>query len=166
MIPDILEGRFQFVFDMGRDMIWTRDIVVLKKPYLIGPWGSISGVFFGPFWYYFLSVPFILSGGSPIASVLAVCFVNLAAIFIGYQFGKEIKNKRLGILIAFFFAFSRSQIAASFTAFHANLLPFTTLLFIYSLYKLKIKQKEILYLPLAGFLASLNFHLEPAAAIF
>ncbi len=170
MIPDILNGQFQFVFDMGRDMIWTRDIVVLKRPYLIGPWASISGVFFGPFWYYFLSIPFILSGGSPTASVLAVFLIGLATIFLGYHFGKQIKKgsrgKRLGLLIAFFLAFSPALISASTFAFHANLLPFTTLLFIYALYMLKTKPKKAFYLPLASFLASLNFHLEPAAAIF
>ena len=164
--PQIISGQFQFVFDMGRDMLWTRDIVVLKKLYLIGPWGSISGVFFGPFWYYFLSIPFALSGGNPKASVLAVFSVDLLTILLGYFFGKEIKNERLGLLIAFFLAFSPALISASTFAFHANLLPFTTLIFIYSLYKLQTKQKAHLYLPLSAFLASLNFHLEPATAIF
>ncbi len=163
-LPYILNDQFTFVFDMGRDMLWTRDMVVLKKFYLIGPWGSLNGVFFGPGWYYFLAIPFWLSGGDPRASVIFVFLINLLTIILGFFLGKKLKDEKLGLIFAVLMASSPLMTSLATFAFHANLLPFTTLIFIWSLYKVLLKRD--IYLLLAALMASLNFHLEPAAAIF
>ena len=163
-LPQILADDFFFVFDMGRDMLWTRDIAVLHKPSLIGPWGSLQGIFFGPLWYYLLSVPFLISHGDPRGSVLLVLFINLITIIIAYLFGKKIKDEKLGLIFALLLASSTLMIDISTYAFHSNLLPFTTLIFIWSLYE--VLENKLKYLPLAALMASLNFHFEPATAIF
>ncbi|MEK9147136.1 MAG: hypothetical protein AAB639_02980, partial [Patescibacteria group bacterium] len=41
-----------FAYDMGRDLLWTKDIVFYQTPTLIGPAASIWGVYFGPLWFY------------------------------------------------------------------------------------------------------------------
>ena len=43
-LPSIISGDFAFVFDMGRDQLWTRNMVELRRPTLIGPWGSIRSI--------------------------------------------------------------------------------------------------------------------------
>lgn len=163
-LPQILADQFIFAFDMGRDMLWVRDIVVLHKPYLIGPWGSLAGVFFGPGWYYFLTVPFLISGGDPRGSVIFVLLTNLLVIILAFVLGKKLKDERLGLIFAILIASSSLMIDLSTFAFHANLLPLTTLIFIGSLWKAWLKKDK--YLLLAALMAALNFHLEPAAAIF
>ena len=63
-------GNFLFIMDNARDMVDVREMVTLHKPRLTGPTSAIEGLFNGPFWYYLLAVPFILSGGNPYASIL------------------------------------------------------------------------------------------------
>ncbi len=164
----MLTGSFPFSFDMGRDFLWTRDIVVLKKPTLIGPWGSLQGIFFGPGWFYLLTIPFIIFNGHPVGGVTLCLFFNLLTVFLAFLIGSKIKDKGLGLIFAFILTFSQAMIGFSSFAFHANLLPFTTLIIIYSLYKLFFvkNQAQVIFLGLAAFSTSFNFHLEPAAAIF
>lgn len=164
VFPFVWYDFFPFVFDMGRDMLWVRDIVILKKLYLIGPWGSLAGIFFGPLWYYLLSVPFLITKGDPKGSVFLVIFLNLITIFIAFLFGKKAKNERLGLIFAFLLSISPLLFNLSTFAFHANLLPLTSIFFLYSLYL--VLQGKNNYLILSALIASLNFHLEPAAAIF
>src|SRR3990170_2666576 len=57
----IFRDSVPFAYDMGRDLLWAKDIVFYKEPTLIGPAASIWGVYFGPLWYYFLSIPLIFS---------------------------------------------------------------------------------------------------------
>src|SRR3989344_7389979 len=80
----IFRDSIPFAYDMGRDLIWTKDIAFYKIPTLIGPAGSIWGVYFGPLWFYFLSIPLFLSGGNPISAVYASLVTVVAAGFLAY----------------------------------------------------------------------------------
>ena len=64
------DGNFLFHMDSARDMVDVREMVILRKPRLTGPSTAIDGLFNGPAWYYFLAVPFIISGGNPYASIV------------------------------------------------------------------------------------------------
>src|SRR5260370_9955451 len=64
------DNNFFFTMDNARDMVDVREMVVLKKPRLVGPTSAIEGVYDGPLWYYLLAVPFILSGGDPYSSII------------------------------------------------------------------------------------------------
>src|SRR5260370_13131384 len=74
-------GNFIFHIDSARDMLDVREMVVLHHLRLIGPTAGIEGLFTGPGWYYFLAVPFILTGGNPYASVL---FIDLFWLIGGF----------------------------------------------------------------------------------
>jgi len=167
-LKPLLTGSFPFSFDMGRDFLWTRDIVVLKKPTLIGPWGSLQGIFFGPGWFYLLTIPFLIFNGHPVGGVALCLFFNLLTVLLAFMVGSKIKDRGLGLIFAATLIFSKTMINLSSFAFHANLLPFTTLIITYSLYKLFFtKDKpQLFFLGIAAFATSFNFHLEPATAIF
>ncbi len=163
-LPQVLRGEFAFVFDMGRDHIWVRNMVELKKITLIGPWGSLAGVYMGPAWYYFLTIPYIIGSGDPRASVIGVMLANLAAMLVGVWFLKKEISIRSAIIFAFLFALSPQNINITTYPFHANMLPITLTAMLISLYY--VLHGPAVYLWVAGLATSLNFHFEPAAGIF
>ncbi len=152
-LPTIIGGRFTFAFDMGRDLVWVRNMVELKKPTLIGPWGSIAGVYFGPLWYYLLSAPYVIFNGDPRAAAAVPLAANLLAIIIGWIFLRRRKHPAAAGIFALLYSVSPLVVSLSGFAFHANLLPLVTLLFL------------IGDLPLAALSASIAYHLEPAAGV-
>jgi len=105
-LPQVLSNEFPFVFDMGRDHIWVRNMIELRRPTLIGPWGSLAGIYFGPAWYYLLSIPYIISGGMPQASVVWVMLLNLLALIIGFKFLKKTINQDSPIIFFCLCAFA------------------------------------------------------------
>src|SRR3989344_4284985 len=79
LYPIITEQVF-FHFDSARDWLWVRDIVMSKKPPLVGPWSSLVGVFYGPFTYYLLVPLFVLFQGDPIGGSVYALLVQLVAL--------------------------------------------------------------------------------------
>lgn len=155
----IWQGNFWFTFDNARDYLWVRDIVVLGRVYLIGPWSSLGGVFFGPGWYYFLAIPFILSAGNPSAAAVSMGLIILICAIVAYIWVmNEFSSVPLAVLTAFFILFSTLLLQFTFVAFHANVLPLITLVLIISLYKIR---KHDLFLIATFLLLSLSFHFEP-----
>jgi hypothetical protein len=169
-LPSIISGNFAFVFDMGRDQLWTRNMVELKRPTLIGPWGSIAGVFFGPLWFYLLSIPYLIFNGDPRAAVLLPLASNLAAMIIGWKVLRKYNHPQAADLFAVLFGVSPAIVSLSSFAFHANLLPLATLLFFIGLFNyhqqpINNNRRLLLGLPLSALMASFSFHLEPAAGV-
>lgn len=163
-LPQVLKNEFPFVFDMGRDHIWVRNMVELKKPTLLGPWGSLAGVYMGPGWYYFLATPYIISGGDPRASVIAVMLANLTALLAGTWLLRKAVSTNAAIIFAFLYAVSPHNINITTYPFHANMLPFTVMFMVLSMYQILQGKKQ--WWAVAALMTSLNFHFEPAAGIF
>lgn len=156
----LLYGNFWFTFDNARDSLWVRDIVSLKKLYLIGPWSSLGGVFFGPGWYYFLTPGFILTQGHPVAGVISIVLVIFSTAFLGYVFSKRyFGDMVLAFLLLSFILFSTLHLQFSRVAFHANVLPLLTMGVIVAL---AYTDKKFLFgIGTALLLSSLSFHFEP-----
>src|SRR3989344_8313376 len=115
-LPQILRNEFPFVFDFGRDLIWVRNMVELRRPTLIGPWGSLAGVYFGPLWYYLLSIPYVIFKGDPRGPVYLTLAANLAVALLGFLWLKKFDLK-LGLIFAFLIAISPHSINLSTFAF-------------------------------------------------
>jgi hypothetical protein len=168
-LPTILSGRFTFAFDMGRDLLWVRNMVELKKPALIGPWGSIAGVYFGPLWYYLLAIPYTIFNGDPRAAVAVPLAANLLTIIIGWLFLRRRQHPAAADIFALLYCVSPMVVSLSSFAFHANLLPLVALIFFIGLYGFyqpsTINHHPFLGLPLSALSASLAYHLEPAAGV-
>src|SRR3989304_9281168 len=73
----IVRDSVPFAYDMGRDLLWAKDIAFYHIPTLIGPAASIWGVYFGPLWFYFLSFPLWISGGNPLSAVYSTAAVSI-----------------------------------------------------------------------------------------
>ncbi|MEK7580917.1 MAG: hypothetical protein AAB512_01420 [Patescibacteria group bacterium] len=154
---------FVFAYDMGRDLLWSKDIAFYHIPTLIGPAASIWGIYFGPAWYYFLSIPLLLSRGNPVSAVYTTALVQVLTPLVAYLLFRNILNKKFLIIFTILLLFNATSISISTFAFHANMLPLLTLLVTYFCYQAIVKNP--LYIALTFFTTSLMFHADPAPAV-
>lgn len=159
----IIRDSAPFAYDMGRDLLWTKDIAFYRIPTLIGPAASIWGVYFGPLWFYFLSLPLLLTNGNPLSAVYITASAIIFTGFLGYFLFKKYLGKLYALVLAIIILFGATSINISTFAFHANLLPLLTFLLIYFCFLAVIKNP--LFISLAFLSSSLMFHADPAPAV-
>ncbi|MEX2028216.1 MAG: hypothetical protein WD988_01840 [Candidatus Curtissbacteria bacterium] len=159
----IVRDSFPFAYDMGRDLLWAKDISFYYTPTLIGPAASIWGVYFQPFWYYFLALPIRLFSPHPVSAVLvtagAVVLTGVLAIVLFRKYLNPLYALVFGILLFF----SNTLVNISTFAFHANLLPLLTLLTTYFLFLSAVKNPK--YFALAALAIAFMFSADPAPAV-
>lgn len=155
---------FLFNMDNARDMVDVREMIILKKPRLIGPTSAIEGLFNGPGWYYLLAIPYVLSGGDPYASILME--IILWAIG-GFFLLKLISRwgRWLVLPIGIIWVLSNYIVLTNLYAFNPNPIVFLAPLFIYLLVKYLGKGKA-LYGVFAWFLGGLFFNFEMNFGVF
>ena len=83
-----------FVYDQGRDAQAVAKILKGKLT-LIGPTTGIPGLFYGPFYYYFIAFPYWLSQGNPLGVTIFLVLFDLLGIIICSLMVKE-KNPSPG----------------------------------------------------------------------
>ncbi|OGD89361.1 hypothetical protein A3D04_03930 [Candidatus Curtissbacteria bacterium RIFCSPHIGHO2_02_FULL_40_16b] len=159
----IVRDSVPFAYDMGRDLLWAKDISFYHIPTLIGPAASIWGVYFGPLWYYFLSIPLLISGGHPLSAVFFTASTIILTGALAYFLFFKYIGKQLAFILAIIILFSAALINISTFAFHANLLPLLTLLTIYFSFLAIVKNP--LCISLSFLFVSLMFHADPAPAV-
>lgn len=123
------------------------------------------GIFHGVWWYYFLSIPYLLFNGSPLGFVFFIFLLSLVQVFLFYSFLK----KKIGVLPSFIFllliTYSSYFISTSFFAISSIfVLPFILLL-LYATYQCidthRIRYQFLIFLSL-GFI----FESEVSFGIF
>lgn len=152
-----------FAYDMGRDLLWSKDISFYGIPTLIGPAASIWGIYFPPFWFYFLSVPLRIAGGYPLSAVFATSLAIVATGALSYLLFKRELSKFYALALAAVLLFSSTLINISTFVFHANMLPILTLGFIY--FSQKAVTKNAYAAVPAVFLVGLMYSADPAPAV-
>lgn len=157
-------GNFLFNMDNARDMVDLREMVVLHKLRLIGPTSAIEGFFNGPFWYYLLAVPFILSGGNPYASIIMeIALWAIGGFFLLKLVGRW--GKWLILPAGILWIASNYIVLANLYAFNPNPVTLLAPLFVYLLVGYLEKNKAI-YIILTWFLAGLFFNFEMNFGVF
>lgn len=160
-----VNNNFIFNMDNARDMIDIREMVISNTPRLIGPTTSIDGVYFGPFWYWLLAVPFLLTNGNPYGSII----LEIILWTFGGYFLLSLVNKYYGKLA--FFACALLWLASNFIilgtqyAFNPNPILFLTPIFIFTLLKY-LETGKTIYSLLSWFLAGAFFHFIVPVGIF
>ena len=153
VIMQISHGAFHITFDQGRDFIWVWNQIFFKRPSLIGPWGSLNGIYFGPFWFWLLAIPALLFSGSPVAMTITNALVVFGAIIALYLLVKKYDLMTAFLWALFCFASPAVRNAATF-AFPQHLLLPLTVLFLYALTQF-IQESKMRYFWLALFMLSL-----------
>ena len=105
---------------------------------LLGPGASISEDFhLGPFYYYLLSIPYILGGEDYRVAIIFFSVVNSATIFLLYKLVSEWFDEKNSLRISALFAFSSFMITTGNFPWNAYLIPFLVILSLYLLMKLR-----------------------------
>jgi len=160
----IIKGIFPITFDQGRDFLWVKNQVDFKRPSLVGPWGSLVGTFFGPLWFWLLTIPYLISNGSPIAMTLFNSFIIFSSLLLAaFLFLKH--NKSVAYFIIFLGFISPVAHNLANYPFSQHLLPLLTILLIYSFTMVLINTNRLHFL-LSFFWISLIYHAEPPIAVF
>src|SRR3989338_10602662 len=113
---EVLNKNYIFGFDQGRDYLAVKNIVIDHKLTLIGSEvgagaAGLSGIFQGPFHYYFLSIPFILTKGNPYGGVVLMFLFSISSVIFLYFLGKKIFGIVGGIVAALIMSLSPMFIA-------------------------------------------------------
>lgn len=159
-----LSSLLGFWYDQGRDALVIWNLIHYGKFFLIGPVTGIEGIFLGPFYYYLISPFYWVGNGNPAVASAGICLLTVGAIYLTYFLGKNIFNTKVGLIAAFLFGFSYSNI--TFSRWLANPVPllfFSTLL-LYFLYDFINGNKNRLIW--VGLILGLCLQLEAASAIF
>ena len=162
-IQAVSGNNFPFTMDQGRDMIDIRQMVLSKSPRLIGPTTSINGVFLGPFWYYFLLPPFLVSGGNPqILMYWQIIWYQLSVIFLWWVIKKT--NPKFAIFTAILLLFSQTSFNTGHYFWNANAMPIMTLFYFGTLF-ISLKKPSTLNLIILGIVSGLSLQVEAAFGI-
>ncbi|MBI3282722.1 hypothetical protein HYZ70_01460, partial [Candidatus Curtissbacteria bacterium] len=145
--PLVAQGFFAMTYDQGRDLLAVADIVENANPTLIGPTTGLPGIFYGPWWYYFLSPIFFAAQGN--VQVIALTFAaigELTVILFFFLVKKVTQNTLLAIVAAGTAALSGPFITSSSQIWSPSLvLPLMTA-YIFSLYKIFQRPRPIWFL--------------------
>ena len=142
-----------FLGDEGRDAIIVRRLLVNFDPILIGPGTSIGNMYLGPIYYYLIAPFLLLANFSPVGPSVFIALLGVATIFFvwfvvrdwfpkGSEPLEESKNFKGGALIAaLLYGISPVVIIYSRSSWNPNIMPFFSLLTIYSIWKWWFEKK-------------------------
>lgn len=130
-----IAGYMTFLGDEGRDAIVVRNLLVHADPILIGPGTSVGGMYLGPLYYYFMAPFLFLAGYSPIGPAVGVALLGVATIFLVFVVGRDWFSEKVGLFAALLYAISPTVIIYSRSSWNPNIMPFFSLLSIYSIWK-------------------------------
>jgi len=162
-VLEVWGGNFAFTMDQGRDMVDLRHMVVTRTPRLVGPTTSINGVLLGPFWYYFNLIPFVATGGDPVAIVIwQIIWYQIAAVLLWLTLKKI--DEKLAIISASLFLLMPMGFNISRYFWNANSMPMFTALFFALLFFTLLKPTRNRIISL-GVLSGLSMQIEAAFGI-
>ena len=141
-----LNGLFAFNYDQGRDFLAVSKIIWEKDFVLIGQTTGLPGIFYGPWWYYFLASIVFISGGDP--QKVAIYFAILAILSIVglYLLLRTItKNTVLSLFLSTVAAISNLWMFGSSNIWNPGLTPVFFMISIYSLYRISKRAEPLCF---------------------
>lgn len=125
-----------FLGDEGRDVIVVRRLLVNFDPILIGPRTSIGDMYLGPLYYYLIAPALLIANFSPVGPAIMVAIVGIITIFFVWYVARDWFGKIAAFVAAILYAISPVVIIYSRSSWNPNIMPFFTLLCIYSLWQI------------------------------
>lgn len=165
---EILNKNYVFGYDQGRDYLAVKSIVIDHKVVLIGAelgagYSGISYVFHGPFFYYLLSIPFILLRGDPYGGVILMFLFGIASIIFSFYLGKKIFGTAGAIIIALLIAISPPLISQARFIWNPHPATLFILLAFYFLFLMQKRRNFFIFL--SAFFAAFTYNFDLGIAI-
>lgn len=135
-------NRYGFDFDASRDALISEHAAKNLSFHLIGAGSSLGNFYFGPWYYFQLTIVRIL----PVLYInwIYVGILSLLTVLVAYKLGEKIENKTLGLIAALLTSISLSQITISTTLSNPSLIPFFAMSSLYLFVKcLRDKYSEL-----------------------
>lgn len=152
-----------FTFDQAEFSFYVQDILRGKLA-LIGPRTGIEGFFLGPLYFYLLVPFYLLFNGHPVGGAVMDAIFGILVIPAIYILGKELFNKRVGLIASLLACFSPLLTGYSRYSWNPHPLVLFSIIFYYSI--LKTIKGEEKYIMLAFFAFACGLQFEIASAIF
>jgi hypothetical protein len=155
-----------FGYDQGRDYLAVRKIVVDKKLTLIGAeagngYAGLFGVFQGPYYYYLLTVPYIIFNGDPYGGLFLMFVIGVFALLLGFYFTYKEFGYRAGLIMALLMGVALSAQSRFMWPPH----PATPLIILIFWLTYKLMDNPRKYFFWATFLAGLIYGFEIAMSV-
>lgn len=165
---ETLNKNYVFGYDQGRDYLAVKSIVIDHKPALIGAelgagYSGISYVFHGPFYYYLLSIPFVIFKGDPYGGVVLMLLFGIASVIFSFYLGKKIFGPAGAIVVALLVAISPPLISQA--RFIWNPHPSTLFILLAFYFSFLMQKKRNLFIFLAAFFAAFTYNFDLGIAI-
>lgn len=125
-----------FLGDQGRDAIIVKNIIDEFHFPAIGPPSSVGNIYLGPYYYYMMFVPMVLTNFNPVSASFMVVLIGVLTIGLVYYLGKIWFGRTAGLISAFLYAISPVTINYTKFSWNPNPLPFFAILSIFGLVKL------------------------------
>ncbi|MCS7092584.1 MAG: glycosyltransferase family 39 protein [Patescibacteria group bacterium] len=131
-----------FLGDEGRDAIIVRNLLVNFDLILIGPGTSIGNMYLGPLYYYLIAPFLLIFNFSPVGPSVMVALFGVVTAFLIWLFVKEVFPCKKGqtnyaaLLAAFLYSTSPIVIIYNRSSWNPNIMPFFSLLCVYSIWKI------------------------------
>lgn len=140
------KGLFAFTYDQGRDLLEAAKIAFDKNVPFIGPTTGLPGIFYGPWWYYFLSIPVFISKGDPTFVALVFSLIGLMTSIALFFFLRKVTGS---LLISAFFSYisvaSPMWMLSPTFIWSPTLVPISMILLFFSFLKIVKTQKTIYF---------------------
>lgn len=131
---------------------------------LLGPSASINSNFhFGPFYYYFLTIPYILGFGNFKAAIIFISIINSFSILLLYFVSKKLFGKKAGLKICALYSFSSFIIQTNNLPWNAFILPSFIIVSLYFIQK--IQDKKYHYFPVLMSIYAVSIQAHPTAVV-
>lgn len=155
------ENRWGLAYDQARDVIVATEALHTHKIPLIGPFTSTGQFVYGPQWYWILMLFVAIYPYSVLTPWVVQTLLYTGAVALMILIGKEIYNKKFGLLLGLLTAVSTSQIAQSTNLTYPSMVGILSLLTVYIFIKF-IKTDRVLFAFLLGFCitTSINVHFQ------
>ncbi len=129
----------EFLGDQGRDVLRIRQLIKKGDLIFIGPQTSIGNMYLGPWYYYLIAPSLLLANFSPLGPAIFNALIGLLAIWLIYKFGSQWFGKKFGLWSGAFLAASPVVIKYSTFIWNPNVMPFFSLMSIWFLWRVWIK---------------------------
>lgn len=123
-----------FLGDEGRDVLIVKRLLEGDLVF-VGPGTSVGDMYLGPFYYYFMAPFLLLFGFDPTGPAVGVALLGVATIFLIWLVGRSLFDRKAAFFASFLYAVSPVVIVYSRHSWNPNIMPFFSLLFVYSIWK-------------------------------